>query len=50
MIEYIIEIIIWTVLFYGIFEFVRKLINKFIISNENIKSIFSKTKSENKRL
>lgn len=39
MLEYIIQIIIWTVAFYGCFEIIKYLICKFFISPEIIKRL-----------
>lgn len=61
MVEYIIQVIIWTIVLYIVFEIIQKLIYKYIISSENIKQlktieniinigyIKNKTKSENKK-
>ena len=61
MLQYILEIIIWTVVFYIVWEIIKTLIYKFVISPETLKEIKSvgyirigkyiksKTRSENKK-
>lgn len=48
MLEYIIEVIVWTLFLYIFFEIIRLLIEYFI-PKSILKNIYSKTKSENKK-
>ena len=53
MLQYMLEILIWTVILYSIFEIGKKFIYKFIITPEKMKELKNKklikcrTKSEN---
>ena len=42
MLEYIIEVIIWTVILFGVFEIIRTKIESFFV---DINNIYCKTKS-----
>ena len=48
MLEYIIEVIIWTLFFFIFFEIIRIIIEHFILKT-SIKEIYCKTKSENNK-
>lgn len=50
MIEYIAQVIIWTLILYIGYEIIRILIWRFVISQNKIKDIYSKTKSEGKNV
>ena len=48
MLEYIIEVIVWTLFLYIIFEIIRRII-EYLIPINSLKKIYSKTKGENKK-
>lgn len=48
MLEYIIEVIVWTIFLYIFSEIIRRIIEFFIPKN-TLKGIYCKTKSENKK-
>ncbi len=48
MLEYILEVIVWTLFFYIFFEIIRRIIYFFIPKN-CLKGIYCKTKSENNK-